>query len=84
MVKDLSTHNKVHAFHGELIEGMPTLVHLPDDYFNLASQVQVPTLMSAKILLAANAILILLQPASAGLVSCLLSIWDTSDHTRMG
>ena len=58
MVEDQSVHNKVHAFHGDLIEGKPTLVHfhfLPDEYFNLATQVQVPTLMSAKTLLAADA-----------------------------
>jgi hypothetical protein len=56
MVEDQSVHNKVHTFHGDLIKGMPTLVHfLPDKYFNLATQVQVPTLMSAKTLLAADA-----------------------------
>jgi len=57
MAEDLSFHNKVHAFYGELIQGAATVVHLPDDVFNLSSQVQVPTLMSAKILLAANATL---------------------------
>ena len=57
MVEDLSIHNKVHTFWGELIQGAATVVHLPDDIFNLSSKVQVPTLMSAKILLAANATL---------------------------
>ena len=55
MVEDLSVHNKMHAFHGEVIQGNATLVHLPDDYFNQATQFQVPTLLNAKALLAADA-----------------------------
>jgi len=66
MAEDLSFHNKVHAFYGELIQGAATVVHLPDDVFNLSSQVQVPTLMSAKILLAADATLTSFGPYAVG------------------
>ena len=66
MAEDASIHNKVHAFWGELIQGAATLVHLPDDVVNLANQVQVPTLMSAKILLAANATLTTFGPYAVG------------------
>ena len=41
-------------------------MHLPDDVFNLADQVQVPTLMSAKILLAADATLTTFGPYAVG------------------
>ena len=66
MAKDVSIHNKVHAFWGELIQGQATLVHLPNDVFNLANQVQVPTLMSAKILLAADVTLTSFGPYAIG------------------
>ena len=55
----------MHAFWGELIQGASTVVHLPDDIFNLSAQVQVPTLMSAKILLAADATLDSFGPYAA-------------------
>ena len=55
-IKGLISSQQGAAFRGELIQGVATLVHLPDDCFNLASQVQVPTLMSAKILLADKAL----------------------------
>jgi len=66
MAEDLSFHYKVHAFYGELIQGAATVVHLPDDVFNLSSQVQVPTLMSAKTLLAADATLTSFGPYAVG------------------
>ena len=66
MAEDPTIHNKVHAFWGDLIQGASTVVHLPDDVFNLSTQVQVPTLMSAKILLAADATLEFFGPYAAG------------------
>ena len=54
-VDDPSIHNKMHAFHGEVILGMATLVHVPDDYFNQATPVQVPTVTHAKALIAGDA-----------------------------
>jgi hypothetical protein len=52
VIGDLSIHNKVHAFHGEVILGTATLVHVPDEYFNQQATllVQVPTVVSAKAL----------------------------------
>ena len=66
MAEDLSIHNKMHAFWGELIHGAATVVHLPDDFFNLSNQVQVPTLMSAKTLMAANATMTSFGPFNVG------------------
>ena len=52
VIEDLSIHNKVHTFHGEVILGTATLVHVPDEYFNQQATllVQVPTVVSAKAL----------------------------------
>ena len=48
-------HYKVHAFQGEVILGVTTLVHVPDNCFNHATQVQVTTVMNTKALLVADA-----------------------------
>jgi hypothetical protein len=65
VAEDTTMHNKMHAFHGEVINGNGILVHVPDDCFNQANKVQVPTLASAKALLAADLTLTSFGPFGA-------------------
>ena len=58
VTEDLSIHSNVHAFQEKVVLGVAALVHVPAECFNQATQVQVPTALNAKALLAADFIFI--------------------------
>lgn len=66
VAEDLSIHNKMYAFHGEVVLGVGSLVHIPDDLFNQATSVIVPTTVNAKALLAADTTVTTFGPFIAG------------------
>ena len=74
--KDLSIHNKMYAFHGKAVLEVGLLVHIPDDLFNHAPSVIIPTSASSKALLAADTTVTTFGPFIAGNA-------DTTEvHTR--
>ena len=51
---DATTNGKLFAYQGELIQGVASLVEIPDNWFNLTPTVVVPLVASAQALLAAD------------------------------
>jgi hypothetical protein len=51
---DPTTNNKLFTFQGDVVQGVASMVHIPDDWFNLTARVLVPTVTNARGLLAAD------------------------------
>ncbi len=66
VAEDLSIHNKMYAFHGKVVLGVGSLVHIPDNLFNQATSVIVRTTVNAKALLAADTTVTTFGPFIAG------------------
>ena len=45
---------KLFAFQGNVVKGVGSLVHIPDNRFNLTTRIVVPTVASARALMAAD------------------------------
>ena len=66
VAEDLSIHNKMYAFHGEVVLGVGSFVHIPNDLFNQATSVIVPTTVNAKAIFAADTTVTTFGPFIAG------------------